>query len=223
MLFRSIPKSCIKLVRLLKCWPCSSCSESTLPGSLTLAKMSLTTSSYLSSKHCVRPEGAWNLLCFENVSNTSLETRWKIHICRSQLWKMLCASVTSVSSGFLNFSFLVVVSSFPVISWWQCVYFSSWLPITLPFLVNHWENESCYWNLSFFHILLEALLPRTDHIHLKHNTKLQSAASQTHFLQPGSPTCEHPRVSASAPRFAVSQMTSHTCPLCFTKDLSAAC
>lgn len=88
--------------------PYSSCSETTLPESASLAKMSFFTASYMSSKHCVRPEGAQNLLHFENPPNTSLQTRWKIHVCRSHLWEKSCALVTMGGSGFLNFKFLLM-------------------------------------------------------------------------------------------------------------------
>lgn len=42
-------------------------------------------------------------------------------------------------------------------------------------LVNHWESESRYWNLSLFHTLLRGLIP--PHAHLQRNIKLQSVAA----------------------------------------------
>lgn len=65
-------------------------------------------------------------------------------------------------------------------------------PSHSPSLVNYWENESQYWNLSLLHILLEALFPIQKPYHPKHNSKLQSAASQMHFFWPGSVMCEPP-------------------------------
>lgn len=125
--------------------------------------MSLFTASYMNSKHCVRPEGLQNLLHFESTPNISLQTRWKAHVCRNDLWEKSCALVSVLYSGFLNFRLLVMFVFTP----WH---FSIGRKIagvllitashhTSPALANHWVNESRCRNLSLFYILLKALFP----------------------------------------------------------------
>lgn len=148
--------------------------------------MSLFTASYMSNKHCVRPEGAWNLLHFENTPNTSLQTRWKICICKSDLWEKSCALVTMAGSGFLNFKFLVMFVFIPwhfLIARRTAGVLSSQLFITPPHL---WSTTG-----KMSHQMpkpepvphpSKSLISHTDHIHSKHNSQPQSEAGQMHFL-----------------------------------------
>lgn len=187
--------------------------------------MSPITSTYVSSKHCVRSEGVQNLPHFENMPNTSLETRWKkIHIYRSELCDMPRASVTRIGSGFLNFKFVVMVFSFPTISWQQQEYFSSWIPITLPLfgqLLGKWVTILKPEPLTH---PSRGLIPHTETIpsQAQQQTPVSSKPNAFLLARLSHVWTSTPQVSALVLPFTASPRPPQlTCPLCFNKGLSA--
>lgn len=199
----------------------SSCPETTLPESASLAKMSLFTASYMNTKHCMRPQGVQNILHFENTPNTSLQTRWKNPHLRSDLWEKTCALVTMHDSGFLNFRLLVMFVFPPwhfLIGRKIAVLLITASHHNSPTLVNHWENESRCRKLSLFYILLKASFPtQTTSIPSTAATTVSSRSNA--FLVARFP---HVWASRGLCPAASPRQPQLTCPLSFNKGLCAA-
>lgn len=127
-------------------------------------------------------------------------------------------------SGFLNFKFLVMVffHSLPFLDSNGSTSHHGF-PSHCPSLVNHWESESRYWNLSLFHILLEEALfptyrpypsPAQQQTPVSRKSDASFVARLTHMWAAWClPQC-----------FTLQSLPDHpsllSCPLCFNKGLS---